>query len=61
MKGESGVGLSPLCARIAGSNTHTLLYSFVDAARKIVEEEGAPALWRAWWLTAVGNVLSAFS
>lgn len=35
--------------------------SFVDAAKKIVEEEGAPALWRAWWLTALGNVLSAFS
>lgn len=34
---------------------------FLDCLMKIKEEEGAVALWRAWWVTALGNLGSAFS
>lgn len=57
-----GVGWAGMEEDVIGLRPEEEPYEgFVDAARKIVEEEGAPALWRAWWLTAVGNVLSAFS
>jgi hypothetical protein len=31
----------------------------VDCAKRIVEEEGVPTLYRAWWLTLIAAVVSA--
>ncbi|GBE80998.1 hypothetical protein SCP_0307210 [Sparassis crispa] len=33
----------------------------VDCAKRVVDEEGWKALYRAWWLTMLGGVLSAFA
>ncbi|CAE7141525.1 unnamed protein product [Rhizoctonia solani] len=33
----------------------------IDCARRMVREEGAGSLFRAWWLTMIGVTLSAFS
>jgi hypothetical protein len=32
----------------------------VDCAQRILVEEGYPALYRAWWLTLLGGIGSAF-
>ncbi|TFK75362.1 mitochondrial carrier [Pluteus cervinus] len=33
----------------------------VDCAQRIIAEEGYVALYRAWWLTLLGGILSAFA
>lgn len=35
--------------------------SLVDCAKRIVDEEGLRALYRAWWVTLLGGLLSAFA
>lgn len=32
----------------------------VDCAKRIVDEEGISALYRAWWITLLGGLISAF-
>lgn len=46
------IGLRPETEPYAGA---------MDAMRTIVQEEGAEALFRAWWVTAIGLIGSAFS
>ncbi|KAF8664364.1 hypothetical protein AX16_000736 [Volvariella volvacea WC 439] len=33
----------------------------VDCAKRIISEEGYPALYRAWWITLLGGLASAFA
>lgn len=33
----------------------------VDCAKRIIDEEGWSALYRAWWLTTLGCLTGAFS
>ncbi|KAF5354657.1 hypothetical protein D9756_005336 [Leucocoprinus leucothites] len=33
----------------------------VDCAKRIIDEEGIPALYRAWWVTLLGGLASAFA
>lgn len=33
----------------------------VDCAKRIIDEEGWSALYRAWWLTMLGCLTGAFS
>ncbi|KAJ9124692.1 hypothetical protein QFC24_003059 [Naganishia onofrii] len=49
---EDVIGLRPETEPYAGA---------LDAARTIIEEEGKEALFRAWWVTAIGLLGSAFS
>lgn len=50
-----------ICPHDTPADNPVMLARFIDAAKKIRDEEGASALWRAWWLTALGNVIAAFS
>ena len=34
---------------------------FVDCAKSIITEEGWGALYRAWWITLLGGVVSALA
>ncbi len=57
-----GVGYAGINEDVVGLRPEEEPYEgFVDAARKIWEEEGREALWRAWYITALGNLGSAFS
>ncbi|KAF8893801.1 hypothetical protein BD779DRAFT_1503481 [Infundibulicybe gibba] len=33
----------------------------VDCGKRIIDEEGLPALYRAWWITLLGGLASAFA
>ncbi|EIW72509.1 hypothetical protein TREMEDRAFT_70739 [Tremella mesenterica DSM 1558] len=46
---EDVIGLRPTTEPYEG---------LVDCARKVVEEEGWPSLYRGWWWTALSNVLA---
>ena len=33
----------------------------VDSAKRIIDEEGVMALYRAWWITLLGGLASTFA
>jgi hypothetical protein len=46
------------CLRSSLRNEGDPYLGLVDCAKRIVDEEGWSTLYRAWWMTTLGGILS---